>query len=86
MAANDSRQAEQRPDSVGGAREVERFVLGMGDGVTCTVHKRPGLEEFLRACAGEFDTYVMTAGTQAYAEPLLDVLDPGKEMLLGRFY
>jgi CTD small phosphatase-like protein 2 len=85
-ASSSARQAEFRPDNVGGDGAVETFLLDMGDGVTCTVHKRPGLEAFLQACAAEFDTYVMTAGTQPYAEPLLDTLDPQNELLLGRFY
>ena len=87
-AATDSRQAELRPEPVDrlSTEEVQTFLLNMGDGVTCTVHKRPGLDDFLRACADEFDTYVMTAGTQGYAEPLLDVLDPRGDLLLGRFY
>ena len=35
--------------------------------------------------SSRFDTYVMTAGTRDYAEPLLDVLDPNR-VLKGRFY
>jgi RNA polymerase II subunit A small phosphatase-like protein len=35
--------------------------------------------------AARFDTYVMTAGTRDYAEPLLDVLDKNR-VLKGRFY
>ena len=38
------------------------------------------------ACADEFQTYVFTAGTQPYAEPLLDTLDPQRELLQGRLY
>lgn len=45
--ASGYRQSEARPDDV--KRAVETFVLEMGDGVTCTVHKRPGLLEFLSA-------------------------------------
>lgn len=67
-------------------REVATFQLKMGDGVTATVHKRPGLEDFLTACAAEFDTYVFTAGTEPYASPLLDVLDPEKSMLMGAIF
>jgi hypothetical protein len=45
--ASGYRQSEARPDSV--KQSVETFVLEMGDGVSCTVHKRPGLPEFLEA-------------------------------------
>jgi hypothetical protein len=41
------RQSEERPDAV--KQTVETFVLEMADGVTCMVHKRPGLLDFLKA-------------------------------------
>eukprot|EP01043_Picozoa_sp_COSAG02_P013799 COSAG02_NODE_558_length_20348_cov_6.479431_11_plen_291_part_00 len=45
--ASGYRQSEDRPDAV--KQAVETFMLEMGDGVTCTVHKRPGLHDFLAA-------------------------------------
>ena len=45
------RQTEDRPDAV--KKAVETFVLEMDGGVTCTVHKRPGLLEFLSAWYGD---------------------------------
>jgi len=87
---DDYRQAEACRD---GAKVIDvsvdepgTFRLNIDGGVTCLVHKRPGLEAFLAACAAEFETYVFTAGTRAYAEPLLDQLDPEKQLLVGRFY
>merc|ERR1712166_129616 len=54
--------------------------------MSCVVYKRPGLDSFLRQCCAEFQTFVFTAGTQAYADPLLDHLDPARTLLSGRFY
>ena len=77
----DSRaQARQRDQT------VDKFTLSLEDGVTCTVYKRPGLDAFLRACCARYDTYVFTAGTQPYADPLLDKLDGTRTLLKGRFF
>ena len=65
---------------------VETFELTMLDGQQCLVHKRPRLDWFLEAVANRFNTYVMTAGMQIYAEPLLDRLDPTHSIFKGRFY
>jgi Dullard-like phosphatase family protein len=40
------------------------------------VLKRPGVDEFLRACAEKFEIVVFTASLAKYADPLLDILDP----------
>jgi CTD small phosphatase-like protein 2 len=81
------RQAEAcRPGQVDAHEKVESFALQLYDGATCTVHKRPGLETFLRACSEEFDTVIFTAGTQDYAEPVIDHLDPERSLLKGRCY
>jgi CTD small phosphatase-like protein 2 len=57
----------------------------MGTGASCTVLKRNGVDKFLTACAANFETYVFTAGTKDYADPLLDSLDPERR-LAGRLY
>eukprot|EP00656_Telonema_subtile_P051936 TRINITY_DN7102_c0_g1_i4.p1 TRINITY_DN7102_c0_g1~~TRINITY_DN7102_c0_g1_i4.p1 ORF type:complete len:191 (-),score=13.18 TRINITY_DN7102_c0_g1_i4:456-1028(-) len=80
------RQTENRPDQVREAPTADQFKLVMADGASCMVLKRPGVDQFLEACAAEFDTYVFTAGTQPYAEPLLDLLDPSKTLIKDRFY
>ena len=84
----DHRQTEtSRPNDLSGAEQVvETFTLVMADGVSCTVLKRPHLDVFLEACAEEFDTFVFTAGTEDYASPLLDYLDPDKQLIIGRRY
>ena len=85
VAAGQVAGGGQGAGAAGVAAPIETFVTTMRDGVTCIVYKRPGLRDFISACTAEFDTYVFTAGTQAYAEPLLDTLDPG-QLLKGRFY
>lgn len=64
---------------------IESFPLTMLDKACCTVNKRPRVDWFLEQVSSRFDTYVMTAGTRDYAEPLLDVLDKNR-VLKGRFY
>eukprot|EP00929_Paragymnodinium_shiwhaense_P046267 TRINITY_DN23554_c0_g1_i1.p1 TRINITY_DN23554_c0_g1~~TRINITY_DN23554_c0_g1_i1.p1 ORF type:complete len:314 (-),score=53.71 TRINITY_DN23554_c0_g1_i1:109-1050(-) len=64
---------------------VEKFKLSMVGGASCTVLKRKGLDEFIRACASRFETYVFTAGTQMYADSMLDIIDPDR-LLAGRLY
>jgi Dullard-like phosphatase family protein len=65
---------------------IESFNLKFNDGENFTVYKRPGLDEFLQACAEEFDTYVFTAGSHDYADSVLDILDPKRTLFKGRFY
>jgi len=84
---SDLRQYEaSRPSQVIPRDGVESFKLTMDDGMQCQVFKRSGLHEFLESCAKEFDTFIFTAGTQEYAEPLLDIIDPTGELLKGRYY
>ena len=40
------------------------------------VLKRPGVDEFLRKCAELFEVVIFTASLAAYADPLLNLLDP----------
>ena len=47
-----------------------------GDSFKVYVLKRPGVDEFLAKCAELFEVVVFTASLQAYADPLLDALDP----------
>jgi Dullard-like phosphatase family protein len=49
------------------------------------INVRPHLAEFLEAVTGRYETYVFTAGTQAYADAVLDQLDP-QGRLAGRLY
>jgi len=70
------------PSSVGA---LDSFQLIMLDKASCIVNKRPLVDWFLQQVCAKFDTYVMTAGTRDYAEPLLDRLDPNR-LLKGRFY
>lgn len=82
---NEYRQKEFRPQLHGSKSRCESFEMQMADGQSCIVNKRPGLDEFLRTCCREFDTYAFTAGLEIYATPLMDKLDP-HGLFQGRFY
>ncbi|KAK8485687.1 hypothetical protein V6N13_023563 [Hibiscus sabdariffa] len=49
------------------------------------VLKRPGVDEFLEAISEKYEVVVFTAGMEAYASLLLDVLDP-KGLISHRLY
>lgn len=55
------------------------FVISIDlDGVTHRVYvqKRPGVDEFLEQVASKFEVIVFTASLGAYANPVMDILDP----------
>ena len=64
--ANDDEQPSRAPD----------FTFSLD---TCEssfdVYERPGVHEFLKQVASDFEVAVWTAGTRDYAEPILDWLD-----------
>ena len=47
---------------------------------------RPGLATFLAAAAAHFEVVVYTAGARAYADPVLDALDPARTLFAARLY
>ncbi|KAK8618522.1 hypothetical protein V6N13_132511 [Hibiscus sabdariffa] len=49
------------------------------------VSKRPGVDEFLEAISEKYEVVVFTAGMEAYASLVLDVLDP-KGLISHRLY
>jgi len=57
-------------------------------GVVYTVNckKRPGLDEFLEYIKGRFEVVVFTASQRVYADKLLDILDPTKEVFQYRLF
>uniref|UniRef100_A0A7S1A748 Mitochondrial import inner membrane translocase subunit TIM50 n=1 Tax=Noctiluca scintillans TaxID=2966 RepID=A0A7S1A748_NOCSC len=85
-SSSDSFRQEEASRAAGTTSNgVSSFRLTFADSVSCTVLMRPGLDEFLKECCSRWTTYVITAGTQEYAEPLLDKLDPAGN-IAGRFY
>lgn len=46
---------------------------------------RPGLEEFLKEAGENFEVVVFTAGQQAYADPILDIID-SEGLIANRLY
>jgi Dullard-like phosphatase family protein len=45
-------------------------------GTSLPVFKRPGVDQFLKEVAAEYEVAVWTAGVKEYAEPVLNWLDP----------
>jgi Dullard-like phosphatase family protein len=50
------------------------------------VRLRPHVKEVLQYLADLYSVVVFTAGTQEYADPILDELDPDGSLFSGRFY
>ena len=74
-------------DSRGDLEQNESsFSFDNVDGKRLVVTKRPHLDEFLREAAKVFEVIAFTAGTQSYADRLLDVLDPNNEIFAHRLY
>jgi TFIIF-interacting CTD phosphatase-like protein len=56
------------------------------NGFLYIVHKRPGLDAFLRNISGRFETHVFTAATKVYANAILDELDPSGTVFDMRWF
>lgn len=81
------RQQEFRPETLKNADKLETFQLLLSDNALVKVHKRPFLDEFLRNISSRYENvYVFTAGTEDYAKPVFDTLDPEGKIFKGRFY
>ena len=63
--------------------QVLRFIAM---GCTFIVFKRPGVEEFLQEMAKHYELVLWTAALQAYAEPIVNWLDPEKVIFSKRMY
>ena len=55
-------------------------------GCTFIVFKRPGVEGFLQEMAKHYELVLWTAGLQAYAEPIVNWLDPENVIFSKRMY
>ena len=50
------------------------------------VKMRPHMDRFLRAVADKFEVVVFTASQQVYADTLLDIIDPKRELIKHRLF
>ena len=50
------------------------------------VHKRPGLDQFLREASQHYELVCFTAGVEEYAQVLMDAIDPKREYFRHRLY
>jgi len=50
------------------------------------VKMRPHMDRFLRAVADKFEVVVFTASQQVYADALLDIIDPKRELIKHRLF
>lgn len=57
-----------------------------GQAITFYVLKRPGVDEFLREAAKDFELVVFTAGLKEYASLVLDRLDSKGDVISHRLY
>ena len=62
------------------------FTLPDGEKVIGKMNKRPYLKQFLVSCRKFFEIVVFTASHQAYADSVLDYLDPHGTLIDYRFY
>ena len=50
------------------------------------VKMRPGLYKFLKSVGGKYELIIFTAGTQEYADPILDVIENNEKYFAKRLY
>ena len=56
------------------------------NGQSCVVFKRPGVEKVILEMSKHYDLVLWTAGTQSYADPIVDWLDPEKVIFSKQVY
>jgi len=71
---NNYRQDEERQEVEGGKHD---FSVDLGDDEMAFVHKRPGVEKFLKDLNEHFEAVVFTAALPVYAKPVVETIDKG---------
>ena len=47
---------------------------------------RPGLSNFLKSVGKKYELIIFTAGTQEYADPIIDIIEKDKKIFYKRLY
>jgi len=79
---NNYRQDELRQEIDAGKHD---FSVDLGDDEMAFVHKRPGVEKFLKDLSEHFETVVFTAALPVYAKPVVETIDKGGFVKHGLF-
>lgn len=69
---NNFRQDEERQEVSAGKHD---FSVDLGDDEMAFVHKRPGVEKFLKDLNEHFETVIFTAALPVYAKPVVETID-----------
>eukprot|EP00879_Flechtneria_rotunda_P009513 GHRR01009957.1.p1 GENE.GHRR01009957.1~~GHRR01009957.1.p1 ORF type:complete len:595 (+),score=267.24 GHRR01009957.1:898-2682(+) len=68
---------------------MKTHLVGVGSSLNpagVSVVERPGLQPFLQQLASMAEVVVFTAGLEEYAAPIIDAIDPDKNLILDRLY
>jgi len=79
-------RAEEYSSSAGAGTAYDDHFEVVVDGCVVRVHRRPGLDAFLRFAAERFELIAFTAGLEWYAAPVLDALDPTRSIFRHRLF
>jgi len=74
---NNYRQNEERQEIEGGKHD---FSVDLGDDEMAFVHKRPGVEKFLKELDEHFEAVIFTAALPVYAKPVVETIDKGSNV------
>ncbi|CAG8480252.1 12287_t:CDS:2 [Ambispora gerdemannii] len=74
--------------ALGGSRAAAQMIEVMVDKHACLyyVHKRPHVDRFLKKVSEWYKVVIFTASMSEYADPVIDWLDPNKNLISNRYF
>ncbi|CAG8447519.1 10995_t:CDS:2 [Ambispora leptoticha] len=74
--------------ALGGSRAAAQMIEVMVDKHACLyyVHKRPHVDRFLKKVSEWYKVVIFTASMSEYADPVIDWLDPNKNLISSRYF